>query len=486
MAKNKDRRRAPVDTPSCTLAVLGDDMRRHVDALGFASLDAYFAWCRQHRLGTGIHKSGTRRYHELELAQRLRAATASSARVRVRNPAEAVRRLLAGDEVADTGYDDVAMSLRDVDAAPGQRALLAAVLDRLAELAPETLGPSRSGLRLALRVAEHHADVVRPLASWQLRTHNEERGLASLVQHLFARYAAPACLLDAWFADGDAAARHRRWYLHVAGGGNLRTADGLPIELTRRMAHACLEAPAALGVSGMLRYGQVRGLGGSVRLAHAIVASPLGRTFAHDDFWRTFVLFCVRHGEEDARRIGAAIDYLHEQRHGGRVVVDERGSVRELPPPQPNLSMHGRTPAALQKQVEAWHERLGRGSARDAWLRWAPSGFGGYRAVTGTDGVDACVWTVRELCSALELRHESAVMRHCVYSYLTKCMRGSSRIFTMTRSERGATTTAATIEVIDRRIVQVRAAANRPPSSAAREHLRRWAQSAGLVFRGAV
>jgi hypothetical protein len=333
-----------------------------------------------------------------------------------------------------------------------------------------------------LHTAEHHAAVVRPVVDWAPRTHNERRALGSFVAHVFARYEAPAFLLGAWFLTDDAAALHRRWYLHVAAGNNLRTAPELPFPLTKRMAHECLLAPPELSVLEVLRFGEVRGLGGSHRLARSVVVSRLGRDFTHDDFWRTFVLFCVRHGVDDAGRVTAMVDFLHAHRHGERGAVDERGVVAEVAPVQPCLSMHGRTPESLQKQIDAWHGRLGKGSARDVGVSWAPSGIAGYHAVCDEGGPGLVVWSVRELCTALELRRESMVMKHCVYSYLARCLRSEVAIFTMMWTHCEHPVTVATIEVRDRRIVQARGRADRALTAVAREHLRRWAAAAGLAI----
>jgi hypothetical protein len=58
-------------------------------------------------------------------------------------------------------------------------------------------------------------------------------------------------------------------------------------------------------------------------------------------------------------------------------------------------------------------------------------------------------------------------MHNCVCSYAARCARGEARIFTLTKSHGDAARGVATIEVHDRKIVQVRGPGNRVPSSAA-------------------
>ena len=50
--------------------------------------------------------------------------------------------------------------------------------------------------------------------------------------------------------------------------------------------------------------------------------------------------------------------YLNFQKYEEHEVLTGPGQVAVRPPPQPNLSMHRRTPEALLNQVERWHGRL--------------------------------------------------------------------------------------------------------------------------------
>jgi hypothetical protein len=480
MAKNRNRRRSPAAAVPPPLDLLTADMRRHVAELGIPSLTAYFEWCRQHGFTCSLDKPGLARRREIEYARSLGGSARLAAHERVRNPAEAVQRLLDGEAPASAEHHAVAVVLRDSCAPAERRALLAHVLRHLAAVLPGCLRPSCAGLGIALHMAEHWPAALRPVVDWRPRTHNERRALGSFVAHVFARYEAPPWLLDAWFATDPSAALHRRWYLHVVAGNSLRTAPGLPLPLTKRMAHECMRAPAGLTVSEALRFGQVRGLGGTNRLATAIVATRLGSAFAHDDFWRTFVLFCVRHRVDDAGRVTAMVDFVHEHRHGAGVVVDERGRRSEMAPLHPGLSMHGRTPESLQKQIDAWHGRLGTLRVHDAHVRWPASGVVGYCSVTDAGEPGECTWQVRELCTALELRRESAIMRHCAQSYVARCQRGETAIFALTWKQGERTESIATIEVRGGKVVQARGRANRALTAAAREHVRRWAQAAAL------
>ncbi len=170
---------------------------------------------------------------------------------------------------------------------------------------------------------------------------------SSLAGHLLAAYPVPAFLTSVWFEGRSVEARRRQgWYLHVGSGRNIRKAD-LPLPYTKMMAHHFLQAPDHSTVEAALRWGQVRGLGGSKELARAIAATRLGRSFDSEDFWISVVHFFVNHPDLDLAQVGPVVDYLHHQRFLPQEVLMADGERVELGPPQPNLSMKGRTAEIL-------------------------------------------------------------------------------------------------------------------------------------------
>ncbi len=67
----------------------------------------------------------------------------------------------------------------------------------------------------------------------------------------------------AWFAGlTPEGLRHQGWYKHVARGRNNRTADSLPVPLTRRQAHHFLQSPDDLDIASAFRRALVVDLGG--------------------------------------------------------------------------------------------------------------------------------------------------------------------------------------------------------------------------------
>ena len=181
----------------------------------------------------------------------------------------------------------------------------------------------------------------------------------------------------------------------------------------------------------------------------------------------------------DRRHVGPVIDYLNSQKFEARqVFAAGRGLVAEAPP-QPNLSMRGRTAGTLLEQVECWHRELGRSTSTDG-LRFQSSGIKPLELVSGREREN--VWRVRELLSGAELTAEGKAMRHCVASYARSCAAGRCSIWTMELITRMGLEKRQTIEVLkEGLIVQCRGKQNRLPTPAEFEVLKEWARFAGLA-----
>jgi hypothetical protein len=59
------------------------------------------------------------------------------------------------------------------------------------------------------------------------------------------------------------------------------------------MEHPVLQAPTHFNLEAVLRRGQVRGLGGAEHLAKAVVQTPLGTSYTHEDFCEKVVIVLV-------------------------------------------------------------------------------------------------------------------------------------------------------------------------------------------------
>jgi hypothetical protein len=225
------------------------------------------------------------------------------------------------------------------------------------------------------------------------------------------------------------------------------------------MEHVFLHSPDHLSVEHALRRAEVLGLGGSLELADAIVATRLGRDFTHGELWREVIAWLV-HREEDLvlGDIAPIIEYVAHAR-------------AEL-----DWVFAGATVAALRADAAAWREAQ---VPRHPVLAWAPSRWRGLVYQT-----DDARWTLEELVDSEQLAREGRAMQHCVRTYAHLCAFHGSTIWSLRRhADDGATTSVLTIEVSRRRgaILQVKGPRNAAPGGFPLELVHAWAAREGIA-----
>jgi hypothetical protein len=90
-------------------------------------------------------------------------------------------------------------------------------------------------------------------------------------------------------------------------------------------------------------------------------------------------------------------------------------------------------------------------------------------------------WIIEELCTSNQLVREGNRMSHCVASYVSKCIEGKCHIFSIYNNiiyER------ATIEVVGKKIIQIRGKFNAAPSKSCLQAIRDWAMRYQLTKSG--
>src|SRR5687768_8843702 len=105
-----------------------------------------------------------------------------------------------------------------------------------------SLASSQWTVQPLIRLGRRHREWVRQPEEWKPRSYNGKRQLSSLARHLFARYRVPAFMDAAWTEDNASGRLHQEWFIHVGRGENIRKAAGLPVPLTKMMAHHFLQA----------------------------------------------------------------------------------------------------------------------------------------------------------------------------------------------------------------------------------------------------
>lgn len=318
-----------------------------------------------------------------------------------------------------------------------------------------------------------------PILAWKPRSHNPGKQFASLLRHLFTQYDVPLFMDKAWLTNNQI---HQNWYKHLGAGNNIRTADGLPIKLTKKMAHNFLLAPETYPIEAALRRAQIMALGGDQRLSDAILDTRLITNFENDQFWLSVLQFFIRNPMLDPLWINPIVDYIWNQKFEDRLEFTEAGVAENIGPAQPNFSMHARTVNSLIKQVEAWHGQLGRTKSKQ---QWSKSRIKDFQFIEGQkESKNMKVWRIYELLSSAHLTAEGRQLRHCVASYVHSCVSGSSSIWTMEVQTEEGTSKLLTIEVRlgDLNIRQIRGFKNRFPNQKEREIIQRWASQESLTW----
>ena len=180
---------------------------------------------------------------------------------------------------------------------------------------------------------------------------------------------------------------------------------------------------------------------------------------------------------------GTSLDtstHLHHQRFVPVEYFVARGVRAPRRAAQPNLSMHGRSPHGLLRDVERWHRALAYHPTEGPGA-WSSSGITGFEWESGVEGETLEVWRIRELLSFEALRAEGARMRHCVAIYGRDCAANRCSIWSMERVSFDGLDPRVTIEVSrDGDIVQVRGKANRLATAEEVALIRKWAAQEGL------
>ena len=277
--------------------------------------------------------------------------------------------------------------------------------------------------------------------------------------------------------------RRQGWYRHMGLGRNIRTAD-VPLALTKRMAHEFTMAPDHYSADMALRWGQVRGLGGEKALA------PVDRGHAAGAIVRARGLLAdggplLRESPgagPRARRADRRLPAQPAVRGAGGL---RRGGWISPDPPQPNLSMKGRTPRSLLRQVGEWHALL-RQQQRVRTLRWGPSGIGEFRWVEPEEGRPELALLDDPRAAhqrrALPRRGRDGALRRDLRAVLPSAVRArSGRCGSRPRGRRHR---ALTIEVDPKTRTIWEAAAHHDamPTETHRRILERWARQEGLTI----
>lgn len=462
--------------------------RKHIETLGLESVEDYLRWCVDNGFKSSIEKTSRDCQEERRASKSQEAWAREVGRIH-RNPKKFIERACAGELDADAIRRPVwahicrriNSSNKGQDSRNSLRDLLIKIVDEADFLTEGVTFGNRTYhyIDAIVRLNSRRGQWIRSLESWRASTHNMRRQFSSLLRHLFARYSVPIFMDSAWFRNDKGSYKLRDWFIHIGSGNNIRTAK-TPIPITKRMAHHFSDAPDDYTIENALRWGQVHSMGGDRRLTESLLGTRIGSSFENDNFWLTVVRFFISHPLLDRSHVGPVIDFLSYHKFEVQEVAVGPGVVEQHPPPNPNLTMRGRTPDSLLRQVSDWHTQLGRSVPAER-VYFKRSGLNGFELKTGKDKKQ--IWQIRELLSGKELVDEGKAMHHCVATYASSCASGHCSIWAMELETPRGLEKHQTVEVNRHGvIVECRGKFNRLPTTREYEVLSKWAHEEGLTI----
>lgn len=279
----------------------------------------------------------------------------------------------------------------------------------------------------------------------------------------FAKFGVAPCLERTWLTADDYAPGEpdfRDWYITAAQGRSLYREQAAEF-LTRAETHHFLTAPAKIeSALAALWFAIAMAETGDTKAALEIARTRLVLQNPRDRFWKDVARFFTRH-RTTVQEMDEMIRYM--------------AGAREA---EPDFSLAGRSLAALRRRRQGWL-RLCAAGAVAGDLRWSGAMM--------TDAVyesGSVVWRVSQIKTAIRLLEEGERMHHCVFAYRHECAAGHSSIWSVSTEDRGMRHRRLTIEVgSNGAILQCRGAANRQPTKAERDIIRRWADERCLTWR---
>lgn len=337
------------------------------------------------------------------------------------------------------------------------------------------------------------ACMIRDCRDWRpkMKTRDQAKLRLAAARHCFARYAVPSSLEEVWqrqvTADADEVRLRKRWYIDAAQGRSLYK-EGANKWLTRKEVHWFLNPPGDLTFDEAFWQAIARSYTDDVGIALRVARSKI-RLYPRSQiaYWREAARFFAVN-PVSLEEIDDLCDFLAAKRR-------QNG----------DWTVKGRTLASLRRLMHEWHrdaEMIARieaarrraaaadgagGSSRVArGGRWKGSPLANWqwKPSVKKGGQPRKEYVVAQLVTADSLVAESRAMRHCVWSYASKCIAGNASVWSLRQYADGAMTRLLTIEV-DRnnRAVQVRGFANRLARPDEVKVLERWAKARGVTHR---
>jgi PcfJ-like protein len=340
--------------------------------------------------------------------------------------------------------------------------------------APKLLTKEYLGAVTIVNTLQHH----RPIADWEPRGKGRTTIFNSLCDHLLAKFPTPQFLWSAfWEPDVLHALGVRtsgetiiKTVSRISRGDSFSKmckSGDFPITFTNKQCHDFLQSSSDSTFMAALRRTQIQTHGGDIRLLKVLMSRDNGKTLSNiveETFLDSVIAWFSKNPMLDLAQFNPLMDYVWYRWREDKT-----------------FSMKGRSPIALMRAMQEWHDDLAKRQIIHG-KEYKPSGFkAGHWEFDHRDGTGNFVrvhYSITEILNSKDLHAEGKALRHCVLSYSSSIEQGHCSIWSMRLND----DRLITIEVRrdSRSIVQARGRCNRATSAEEFRIMQRWAQDNSL------
>ena len=319
----------------------------------------------------------------------------------------------------------------------------------------------------------------RPPESWSPQTSSGHLMLRGFTQYVLDRYPVPNHLTKVWYTE-PFSLRDEVLYTSLARGESVRTVKfGGHLGLNKQAAKFFMMAPDDATVQQAVRYAQSRAEGCSPSRGRALMKClPEVSSEEAEKFWIDTIRFIARLDWISITEIRQIIEFCINQRFtpSYRVVGQYGGNV----PLQPNLSLKGWTLRSVRRKLVQWEnerKQLKQVANHSKDAAWQPSKIVSHAVTLGDE-----VWSIEEILTPRMLQLEAKIQNNCVMSYLHRCARRRTSLWSMSVCIDSRRYRKVTIEVdaLSMSIRQAKGKHNRNICENERKILKAWARKAEL------
>jgi hypothetical protein len=274
----------------------------------------------------------------------------------------------------------------------------------------------------------------------------------SIFKMIFSRFKVSSLFIRNYY---NLTLKEKGWLVHILKRNSLKSANELPLPLTKKAAHVFLniEGDIGLSVKEGLVYSSLLSLGTSKGFAMGVLRNI--RNFAQSEFWvKTMSQFY--HKGLAIENIGDTMDYINQCHY-----LDNR-----------KINWKQKSVNNLIKDTEEWHVQIIRQQEmkRQKYNRFKNSEISGF-----SQEVNEKNYIIKQIKTSIELSTEGHKLNHCVYSYRSSCRKGHCEIFSLRRVDDLLELPLITIEIRNNKIFQAKGKFNRKPIDVEWDIIREWA-----------